>query len=111
MRNAERRHPALDLPRFIGGGVAKAVVDRQGVDRCAIGARPLREQDGERQAVGTAGDGDGEARIGTHRHVRHGGGEFAREIVRKAAVVRVYLHFSLARSAAAGFETSSGAFG
>ena len=50
-----------------GGGWAEAVIDDQGMDMAAAGARPVGGQEGEGGAVGSAADCDGEGWAGFER--------------------------------------------
>ena len=71
--------PASHLLRLGSGFRPQPMVDRQGVEASVPAVRPFGQQQGQRQAVGSAGNGDGKMRRALERaEARHQAGETLR---------------------------------
>ncbi len=62
MANGSRRQPGCEPPGFVGAFRPQPVIHGKRADLTAPLAGPAVRQNGECQAVGTAGDGNGEKR-------------------------------------------------
>ena len=79
VRNGPGRHPGGNLPGLGGGTRPQAVVDRQGDGFTAGRSGPIRRQQRQGHAVGTAGNRHGQARSRLERpQTGHCGGKCRR---------------------------------